>query len=230
MLQSLTWDRLPDVGLASPRTVAARPRAAGGRAMTVMERKAEPPAEMSALVLAIAQRQDKQAFAQVFAYYAPRVKSYLMRQGADDGQAEEIVQETMLTLWRKAGMFDPAKASAGTWIFTIARNLRIDAIRKSRRPEFDPDDPAFVPDPERAADDSLQADQMRARVRAALNDLPEEQATVVRLSFFEDKPHGEIAKQLALPLGTVKSRLRLAMRRIRTALGESADPGHDGTN
>jgi RNA polymerase sigma-70 factor (ECF subfamily) len=190
----------------------------------ILERKVEHTNEdLSALVVAIAQKQDRQAFAQLFAHYAPRVKSYLMRHGADDGQAEEIVQETMLSLWRKAGMFDPVKASAGTWIFTIARNLRIDMIRKNRRPEFDAEDPAFVPDPEQSADESMQADQMRIQVRNALKDLPEEQACVVRLSFFEDKPHGEIAKELALPLGTVKSRLRLAMRRIRVALGESEE-------
>jgi RNA polymerase sigma-70 factor (ECF subfamily) len=216
MLQSLTWGDLP-----VPAGLTPRP----GRAVRAMtpapaERMLDQAPDFSALVLAVAQRQDKQAFAQLFQHYAPRVKSYLMRHGADDGQAEEIVQETMLSLWRKAGMFDPLKASAGTWIFTIARNLRIDAIRKGRRPEFDPDDPAFVPDPEQSADDSLEAGEMRVKIREALNDLPEEQASVVRLSFFEDKPHGEIAKQLALPLGTVKSRLRLAMRRIRVALGE----------
>jgi len=175
---------------------------------------------MSALVKAIALRQDRQAFARLFQYYAPRVKSYLLRNGADDGQAEEVVQETMLAVWRKAGLFDVSKASAGTWIFTIARNMRIDLIRKARRPEFAADDPAFVPDPEEAPDASLQADQRRGKIRDALKDLPDEQAAVVQLSFFEDKPHGEIAQQLAVPLGTVKSRLRLAMRRIRVALGE----------
>jgi RNA polymerase sigma-70 factor (ECF subfamily) len=179
--------------------------------------------DMSALVVAIAQHQDRQAFASLFAHYAPRVKSYLVRHGADDAQAEETVQETMLSVWRKAAMFDPVKASAGTWIFTIARNLRIDAIRKNRRPEFDADDPAFVPDPEEAPDHAMQAGQMRDQVRNALKELPEEQAIVVRLSFFEDKPHGEIAKELSLPLGTVKSRLRLAMRRIRVALGEDEE-------
>ena len=191
--------------------------------MTAQGHSAEPEVDFSELVLAVGRKQDKQAFGQLFAHYAPRVKSYLMRQGADDGQAEEVVQETMLSLWRKAAMFDPSKASAGTWIFTIARNLRIDAIRKSRRPEFDPDDPAFVPDQEASADESMEAGEMRVKVREALSELPEEQASVVRLSFFEDKPHGEIAKQLKLPLGTVKSRLRLAMRRIRVALGEKEE-------
>jgi RNA polymerase sigma-70 factor (ECF subfamily) len=175
---------------------------------------------MTALLVSVARHRDKQAFAGLFQYYAPRVKSYLMRQGAEDAVAEELAQETLLTAWRKADRFDPTKASAGTWIFTVARNLRIDALRKGRRPEFDVDDPAFVPDAETAPDDALQAGQMRVKVREALEQLPEEQATVIRLSFFEDKPHGEIATQLALPLGTVKSRLRLAMRRVRTLLGE----------
>jgi len=177
-------------------------------------------AGMTDLLVKIARQRDKQAFATLFSYYAPRVKAYLVRQGTDDASAEELVQEALLTAWRKADRFDPAKASAGTWIFTVARNLRIDALRKGRRPEFDPQDPAFVPESGEAPDDAIQSGQMRVRIRDAMAQLPEEQATVIRLSFFEDKPHGEIAAQLALPLGTVKSRLRLAMRRIRTALGE----------
>lgn len=224
MLQSLTLDNSPSLAGFGFRSSPAPQRLP--KAMILIaapEANAVLSPDFSGLVLAVAQRQDKQAFAQLFGHYAPRVKSYLMRHGADDGQAEEIAQETMLSLWRKAGMFDPSKASAGTWIFTIARNLRIDAIRKSRRPEFDPDDPAFVPDREQAADDSMEAGEMRVRVRGALDSLPEEQAEVVKLSFFEDKPHGEIAKQLDLPLGTVKSRLRLAMRRIRTVLGEKEE-------
>ena len=175
---------------------------------------------MTDLLVRIAGHRDKQAFATLFAYYAPRVKAYLIRQGADAGTAEELAQEALLTAWRKADRFDASKASAGTWIFTVARNLRIDALRKGRRPEFDPEDPALVPDPAESPDAAIQADQMRVRIRNAMAELPEEQAAVIRLSFFEDKPHGEIAEQLALPLGTVKSRLRLAMGRIRSSLGE----------
>ena len=100
------------------------------------------------------------------------------------------------------------------------RRVVVDALRKGRRPEFDPEDPAFVPAAAVAPDDAVQSGQIRHRIREALKQLPEDQATVIRLSFFEDKPHGEVADQLALPLGTVKSRLRLAMRRIRTLLGD----------
>ncbi|MCB2108261.1 MAG: sigma-70 family RNA polymerase sigma factor [Rhodobacteraceae bacterium] len=178
--------------------------------------------DFSSLVVSVATTRDRSAFARLFEHYAPRIKSFLLRQGTDPAQAEDLAQETMMSVWRKAAMFDPAKASAGTWIFTIARNLRIDAIRKARRPEFDPEDPAFVPDAEKPADEVINADQMGCMVREAMAELPDEQALVVRMSFFEDKPHAEIAEQLRLPLGTVKSRLRLAMRRIKEHLGDRA--------
>ncbi len=175
---------------------------------------------MTALLEAVAAHGDRTAFAALFEHFAPRIKAYLRRLGAADGEAEELAQEAMLSAWRKAGQFDPAKASAGTWLFTIARNLRIDALRKERRPELDPEDPAWVPDPEPAADDRLHGEQRSARLRAALDYLPEDQVTVVKMSFFDDKPHSLIARELGIPMGTVKSRLRLAMRRLRQDLGE----------
>ncbi len=181
---------------------------------------APAPADMTALLVRIAREKDKPSFETLFQYYAPRVKAYLVRQGAANAIAEELAQETLLVAWRKAERFDPTKASAGTWIFTIARNLRIDAFRKTSRPEFDPQDPALVPDEARAPDDALQVEQTRRRIRDVLTLLPKEQAAVIQLSFFEDKSHSDIAAQLAVPLGTVKSRLRLAMGRLRTVLGE----------
>lgn len=177
-------------------------------------------ARHASLVRAIAIDQDRNSFAELFDHFAPRLKSFLLRQGANDGSAEDLAQEAMLAVWRKAALFDPTRASASTWIFTIARNLRIDAIRKQARPEFDPDDPAFVGDNGPAADEAMSTEEMGERVRSALAELPEEQAQVIRLSFYEDKPHSAIASQLSLPIGTVKSRLRLAMKRIRAVLGE----------
>jgi len=177
-------------------------------------------AVMTELLVAVAERRDKQAFSDLFAHYGPRIKSYLMRQGADAASAEELSQEAMLTVWRKADKFDANKASAGTWIFTVARNLRVDALRKENRPNFDPEDPAFVPEEETAPDDAVEIGETQKQVRAAIAELSGEQAEVLKLSFYEDKPHGEIAEELNLPLGTVKSRLRLAMRKVRTALGE----------
>jgi RNA polymerase sigma-70 factor (ECF subfamily) len=150
------------------------------------------------------------------------VKSYLLRLGAGPSLADDLAQEAMLTMWRKAGLFDPAKASASTWVFAIARNLRIDAIRRERRPEFDPNDPAFVPDDEPQADARMMRDGEDAQLHVALTKLSADQAQVIQMSFFSEKSHSQIAKELGLPLGTVKSRLRLAMARIKGALGGEA--------
>jgi RNA polymerase sigma-70 factor (ECF subfamily) len=177
-------------------------------------------AALSDLLVAVAKQRDKTAFAHLFTHYAPRIKSYLMRQGASNASAEELSQEAMLSVWRKADRYDPAKAAAGTWIFTVARNLRIDALRKENRPSFDPYDPAFIPEAETSPESAVQVGESQARVRAAVATLPEEHVAVVRLSFYEEKSHREIAQDLNLPMGTVKSRLRLAMRKVRIALGE----------
>jgi RNA polymerase sigma-70 factor (ECF subfamily) len=168
----------------------------------------------------IADSGDRQAFERLFEHFAPRIKAYMMRLGSDGASAEELAQEALASVWRKAEKYDPAKAGASTWIFTIARNLRIDAFRKINRPEFDPYDPALVPDPEIPADEMLFSGQRAARVQTALRDLPEEQRRVVHLSFYEEYTHTEIATQLDLPLGTVKSRIRLAFSRIRSSIGE----------
>ena len=180
------------------------------------------PAEMTALLATVGAKRDRAAIEVLFVHFAPRVKSYLLRFGASAALADDLAQEAMLTIWRKAEMFDPAKASASTWIFTIARNLRIDAIRRERRPEFDPNDPALVPDEEVPPDTQMVRDSEDARVRDALTGLSAEQAQVVQMSFFAEKPHSQIAKELGLPLGTVKSRLRLAMARIKAALDGDA--------
>ena len=175
--------------------------------------------EMNALLGRVASERDRTAFAALFSHFAPRVKAYLLRQGAPASVAEDLAQEALLSLWRKAHLFDPAKASVGTWLFTIACNLRIDAIRREKRPELDPED--FMPDSAPAADESLVQADDESRLRLALKDLPADQIQVVELSFFADKPHSQIATELGIPLGTVKSRLRLAMSRLKRALGEA---------
>ena len=180
-------------------------------------------AKWAALIEAVASRGDREAFATLFEYFAPRIKTFMKRSGASEQGADELAQETLLAVWSKARLFDPGSVGAMAWIFTIARNLRIDALRREKRtgrndtveidPEFHVDD---APQP----DAILAGSQMETRVRAALANLSEDQLRVIELSFFEERAHAEIARTLDIPLGTVKSRLRLAMNRLRGLLGD----------
>ena len=171
---------------------------------------------------AIAASGDKAAFAALFEYYAPRVKGYLLRLGASETVAEEIAQDVMLTVWRKAATFDRAQASVSTWLFRIARNRRIDQLRKDARADLDPSEPMLQPAAEPAPDDQVSAREREDRVREAVRNLPKEQAELLRLSFFEGKSHREIADASGVALGTVKSRLRLAFDKLRRALDDHA--------
>lgn len=172
------------------------------------------------LLALIGEQQDREAFAEVFAYFAPRVKSFLMKGGLESGKAEELTQESMIKVWRKASSFDRTQASASTWIFTIARNQKIDAFRRDKRGELDPNDPIWQPASEPLADAVMAETQRDEKVRQALKNLPDEQAEMIRLAYFEDKAHAAIAAETDLPLGTVKSRLRLALGRLRRLLDE----------
>lgn len=178
---------------------------------------AEP---MTACILAVADSRDYAAFETLFRHFAPRIKSYLLKIGRDASVAEEVMQETMIMVWRKAGQFDPSKASASTWVFTIARNLRIEAFRRDRRPELDPDDPALAPETETPIDQVLAQQQSEAQLRKAMTLLSEDEQTLLKLSFYDDMSHSTISEKLGLPLGTVKSRFRLAYGKLRAALGE----------
>ena len=178
--------------------------------------------DQAALLRAVAQQRDIAAYETLFRHFAPRLQSYMARLG-DSQQAEELVQETMIAVWNKAAQFDPDRGAVSTWVFTIARNLRTDAFRRGARPEFDPEDPAFVPAAPASPDAALAARQAERRVHAALAELPEEQLALLRLSFFDDSSHGAIAERLGLPLGTVKSRLRLAFTKLRRSLAEPDD-------
>jgi RNA polymerase sigma-70 factor (ECF subfamily) len=171
-------------------------------------------------IAAIAASQDRAAFAALFEFYAPRIKGMLMRVGTPADAAEDMAQETLLMVWRKAGYFDPARASAAAWMYTIARNLRVDRLRGEGRAKLyaalEPGEHEAPESPDRALD-AAERDQ---RVRTALKALSPEQVRVVELSFFEGRAHGDIAALLNLPLGTVKSRVRLAITRLRNLLGD----------
>ena len=205
-----------------PTTSLARLRQAGLDSRVTSDRPAGADAARDAddLVERIARVADREAFAELFRRFAPRIKSYLKRLGCETGQAEELTQETMVMVWRRAAMFDRRRASASTWLFTIARNKRIDALRRERRPEIDPTDPALVPDPAPSAEEPLLLRQRSGRLAAALAELPREQAELIRLAYFDDRSQSAIAESRRLPLGTVKSRLRLALSRLRRSLEE----------
>jgi RNA polymerase sigma-70 factor (ECF subfamily) len=170
---------------------------------------------MSEFLQRIAERGDVEAFRQLFEAYAPRVKSYMMRQGADANTAEELARETLLTVWRKASLYSGDKGSATTWIFTIARNLRIDRLRREQRWMPLPDDYDNQPSTDAGPDEALAEEERRIRMQQALSELPPDQREAVVLSYIEGLSHSEIADRLGLPLGTVKSRMRLAYLKIR---------------
>ena len=169
--------------------------------------------DWAALMLRVRDHQDKAAFAALFRHFAPRVKAFLMKSGAEASLAEECAQDVMATLWQKANLFDPSRASVATWVFTIARNRRIDALRKARRPE--PEELDWGPEPEPDQAEVFEAQQETTRLGAALAQLPEKQRALIERAFFGDLSHTEIAAETGLPLGTIKSRIRLALERMR---------------
>jgi RNA polymerase sigma-70 factor, ECF subfamily len=177
---------------------------------------------MADLLRRIAEQADPAAFRELYEAYGPRVKAYMMRRGADAGTAEDLAQETLLTVWRKAALYADDKGSMTTWVFAIARNLRIDRLRREVPFQELPEWRLAEPSSEAQPDEALAEKERQLRVRAALAELPADQQEVVSLSFLEGLSHSEIAERLALPLGTVKSRMRIAYQKVRAALEDLA--------
>ncbi len=175
------------------------------------------------LIARIAERRDREAYAALFTRFAPKLKAFVMGQGLPAQEAEDLAQDALLNVWRKAHLFDPSRATAVTWIYSIARNLRIDAARKAKRVRDLPED-LWQGDGDKPADQELIDHQSAQSVSALIGALPVDQQTVLKMSFYEDLSHGDIAKALSLPLGTVKSRLRLALTRLKATL--AAPGGH----
>ena len=175
--------------------------------------------EMKSWLEAVAVREDREAFARLYRYFAPRLVSFLERSGLNGAEAEEVSQEALATLWRRASSYDPRQGAVSTWVFTIARNLRIDRARRAARATAGVEAIGQeAPELEPSAEDAQLAAERDEKVRRAMATLSPEQATVLRLLFFSEKPHAEIARELCIPLGTVKSRTRLAMAKIRAIL------------
>jgi RNA polymerase sigma-70 factor (ECF subfamily) len=212
MMLDVTSQRKPDTDAPVP----ARPAPPGQRVVrheggVKMQVSSDP--DWAALLIRVRDHEDRAAFALLFRHFAPRIKAFLRKSGATDALAEECAQDVMATVWHKAHLFDPSRASVATWIFTIARNRRIDALRKSRRPE--PEDLPWGPEAEPEQSDALELRQETARLGAALAQLPEKQRALIERAYFGDLSHTEIAAETGLPLGTIKSRIRLALERLR---------------
>ena len=174
---------------------------------------------MKDLLSRIARDRDDGAFRELFEAFGPKLRGFMMRQGVDAGTADELTQETLLTVWRKASLYSPDKGAVATWIFTIARNLRIDRLRKEFAwQELSNEIAETLPSDQIAPDEAVAERQRQIRVRAVLADLTPEQSEVVTLAYVEGLSHSEIAERLSLPLGTVKSRMRLAYQKVRTGL------------
>jgi RNA polymerase sigma-70 factor (ECF subfamily) len=163
----------------------------------------------------IADHQDKSSFKMIFDYFGPRLKSFLMSSGAEESIAEEVVQETMCVVWTKADYYDPKMASPSTWIYTIARNKKIDILRKSRKAILENIDTAILPPIIPRLEEDIEHDQKFEVINQYLDELPKEQLALLKMNFIEEKSHGEIAEITKIPLGTIKSRIRLAMEKIR---------------
>ncbi|RWR05630.1 sigma-70 family RNA polymerase sigma factor [Sinirhodobacter populi] len=173
-------------------------------------------------LLAVRDRRDRAAFLRLFEHFAPRLKAMLMRGGLRDGSAEDVVQDVMLAVWHKAAQFDPHRAEASAWIYRIARNRRIDLARRKPPPE-----PDVMVEPEGSEPDAAQIlalGQEAALLRRALDAMSPDQARVLEQAYFEDLPHSRISEMTGLPLGTIKSRIRLGLQRLRRDLNELRQP------
>lgn len=181
----------------------------------------QPPPEISPQtqhMLAVRDKRDREAFAKLFDYFAPRLKGFVMRSGNGNAQAEEIVQEVMLTVWRKADQFNPERAQVSAWIYQIARNRQIDVVRKENRPlpEELGEDPGAEPD----ASQILAVEQETDQLKTALARIKPDQREIIEKAYLGELTHNEISAQMGLPLGTIKSRIRLGLERLRHELKE----------
>lgn len=167
-------------------------------------------------MLAVRDHRDRKAFAALFDHYAPRLKGFIMRSGMPGGQAEEIVQDVMLTVWRKAALFDPQRAQVSAWIYQITRNRQIDVIRKERRPIPDELTQEQVDEPDPAQIMALE--QEAEKLRQALAQLKPDQREILEKAYLGELTHQEISTQTGLPLGTIKSRIRLGLERLKHEL------------
>ena len=171
--------------------------------------------ELTVCLELIGKNQDKLAFNTIFRYFAPRLKSFLVKAGSTDSQAEEVIQEVMIAVWTKSSTYDSNKSSVSTWIYTIARNKRIDKIRKEKRHYLSESDEGLEIPVNSTQENEIFSAQVSNSLKKYMLNLPEEQSKLLKLSYFYNKTHADISEELKIPLGTVKSRIRLALTKMR---------------
>ena len=171
--------------------------------------------ELSLCIDLIGKNQDKLAFGTIFKYFAPRLKSFLIKAGSTDSQAEEVIQEVMIAVWTKSASYDSNKSSVSTWIYTIARNKRIDKIRKEKRHYLSESDEGLEIPVDSTQEKEIFTAQVSNSLKKYMANLPDEQSRLLKLSYFYNKTHADISEELQIPLGTVKSRIRLALTKMR---------------
>ncbi|MGR3648762.1 MAG: sigma-70 family RNA polymerase sigma factor [Shimia sp.] len=199
-----------------PKCAASHPPGAPRRERKLVPQKTPELSENTVLMIAVRDQRDRNAFASLFDFFAPRLKGFIMRSGTSNHQAEELVQEVMLTVWRKAEQFDPHRAQVSAWVYQIARNRQIDLFRKESRPvpEELKEDPASEPD----ASQLLAVEQEAGHLRKALAELKPEQRDIIEKAYLGELTHQQISEETGLPLGTIKSRIRLGLERLRHEL------------
>lgn len=220
MIHNTRWGVYGNVNVSKPPRLESPAGVKWSPRMTALNSPPPDADSLACMISRVAEARDRQAYAALFKHFAPRVKAYLRRGGMDAGEAEELTQEVMLNLWRKAGYFDASRGGAATWVFAIVRNARIDHARRRKDARLPNEPPPEAADPSPSAEAISLSAERDAYLRRALNSLGPEQKQIVQLSFFSDTPHTAIASALNLPLGTVKSRVRLAIARLRILLEE----------
>jgi len=190
-----------------------------------MRRKYPVARDLDDLLTAVGTNRDGAAFTALFDHFRPRLQAQMIRLGMAPFAAADLAQDVMETIWRKAHLFDRRIAPASTWIFRIAHNRRIDVGRRSRELSCATEELFAIADPAAGSEANIDSSQREARVHAALGALPQDQLKMVQLAFFEGLSHATIAARTNLPIGTVKSRLRLAFARLRRLLRDAGVVG-----
>ena len=173
--------------------------------------------ELKDLMVKITVNRDEIAFSNLFDFLAPKIKAYYLQNGLISENAEELTQEVMSIIWSKSDKFNPSKSALTTWVYTIARNKKIDFLRKNSKIKYNDDDiREFLY--EKNETDTIEENEIEDQVSKINSQLDINQKKIIKMNFFENKSHKKIAEELEIPLGTVKSRIRHILIKMQRLL------------